>query len=289
MKTIINLIIGIIFLSNVSFADGLSYKLNIINLNYTSKNTLEFDIYVMTSDSKREEHRYSLGQYFFEFNPKIANGGNLIYSIVSSDLPEAMRPRNPSVSGNQLRLAVNSPGSDKSNLPLIPNQKPGMLVAKMRLQTSAETFADEQIGLKLSEDKFRTKIFTFADNKNVELANSESGIADADNSTIESTETTENITELPTEYSLSQNYPNPFNPSTTIKFGIPANVNGQTSDVKLIVYDLTGRAIATLVNEQLQAGYYEYKFDGSNFASGVYFYKITAGSFSVVKKMFLIK
>lgn len=285
MKTTIKLIIAIIFLANISFANNPGYKLNVTNVNYTAKNSLEFDIYLMSSNM--EELRYSLGQYFFEFNPKIANGGNLTYTIVSSELPESMRPRNASVSDNLLRLAVNSPSSDKSNLPVIPNQKPGLLIAKMKLETSADQFAEAELDLKLSTGQFQSKVFTFADNRNVEVTNSETGIAEVtDGSEISSTET---LAEIPTEYSLSQNYPNPFNPSTTIKFGIPSNVNGQTSNVRLIVYDLTGRVIATLVNEPLQAGYHEYKFDAGSFASGIYFYKITAGSFSVVKKMMLIK
>lgn len=78
----------------------------------------------------------------------------------------------------------------------------------------------------------------------------------------------------PLEFNLSQNYPNPFNPQTKIKFDIPANVKGLTSNVKLVVYDLLGREVATLVNEELKPGTYEADWDASNFSSGVYFYKI---------------
>jgi len=94
---------------------------------------------------------------------------------------------------------------------------------------------------------------------------------------------------LPTKYNLSQNYPNPFNPSTTIQYSIPNNVKGETSNVKLIVYDILGREITTLVNENKSAGNYEVKFDASNFSSGLYFYRISAGNFVDLKKMILIK
>jgi len=90
--------------------------------------------------------------------------------------------------------------------------------------------------------------------------------------------------EIPGEYKLSQNYPNPFNPSTTIKFDLAKN-----SQVKLIIYDALGRQIETLVNEYLEPGYYSYTFDSKNFASGVYFYKITANDFTDIKKMLITK
>jgi hypothetical protein len=95
--------------------------------------------------------------------------------------------------------------------------------------------------------------------------------------------------EVPASYSLSQNYPNPFNPSTKIKFDIPSNVRSEMSNVRLIVYDILGKEIATLVNEKLQPGKYEVVWDGSKYASGIYFYKITAGNFTDTKRMVMIK
>lgn len=89
---------------------------------------------------------------------------------------------------------------------------------------------------------------------------------------------------IPKEYSLSQNYPNPFNPVTNIKYQIPKD-----GLVTLKVYDITGREIVKLVNEVKQAGNYTVSFNGSNFASGVYFYRIQSGDFVQVKKMILIK
>jgi hypothetical protein len=90
--------------------------------------------------------------------------------------------------------------------------------------------------------------------------------------------------EIPDKYSLYQNYPNPFNPTTNIKYQIRNN-----SFVTLKIYDNLGKEIYTLVNEKLNAGTYESKFDASGLSSGVYFYKLTSGDFSETKKMLLIK
>jgi len=90
--------------------------------------------------------------------------------------------------------------------------------------------------------------------------------------------------EIPGDYSLSQNYPNPFNPVTKIKFDIPAQ-----AFVKLIVYDVQGQEISTILSKELNAGTYSIDFDGSSLSSGVYFYKITSENYSVIKKMVLIK
>lgn len=91
-------------------------------------------------------------------------------------------------------------------------------------------------------------------------------------------------------YSLEQNYPNPFNPATTIKYSIPGEVNSETSKVKLIIYDVLGEKVATLVNAQQRAGQYEVNWNASGQVSGVYFYKLTTGKgFTEVKKMLLIR
>jgi hypothetical protein len=90
-------------------------------------------------------------------------------------------------------------------------------------------------------------------------------------------------------FSLSQNYPNPFNPSTKIKFDIPADGKGQTADVKIIVYDITGKQVSVLVNQKFKPGSYEVEWDGINFTSGIYFYKLQTADYTETKKMVLIK
>ncbi len=90
-------------------------------------------------------------------------------------------------------------------------------------------------------------------------------------------------------FSLSQNYPNPFNPATKIKFDIPPSRGTRGVTVRLTVYDALGREVAALVNEELNPGGYEVEFDGSNYPSGVYFYRMTAGEYSKTIKMIIIK
>jgi photosystem II stability/assembly factor-like uncharacterized protein len=94
---------------------------------------------------------------------------------------------------------------------------------------------------------------------------------------------------IPDKFCLYQNFPNPFNPSTNIKYAIPSNVKRKTSNVKLIMYDLLGKEVTTLVNEKLKPGEYEFTWDASQYPSGVYFYKLISGDFSEIKKMILIK
>lgn len=89
---------------------------------------------------------------------------------------------------------------------------------------------------------------------------------------------------LPTEYKLYQNYPNPFNPVSVIKYDVP-----KTAFVKISIFDILGREVKILVNEQKQPGYYQIQFDGSNFASGVYFYRIISGDYIQSKRMVLVK
>jgi hypothetical protein len=88
---------------------------------------------------------------------------------------------------------------------------------------------------------------------------------------------------LPTEFSVG-NFPNPFNPETTISFSLP-----EATNVSLIVYDITGREVVRLADGYYSAGYHSVMFDGSCFSSGIYFYSLTTGKYSAVKKMMLVK
>jgi type IX secretion system substrate protein len=95
--------------------------------------------------------------------------------------------------------------------------------------------------------------------------------------------------EIPESFSLSQNYPNPFNPSTNIKFAVPAPSPLERVGVRLVIYDVIGREVQTLVNEHLQPGTYEVEFDASNFSSGVYYYTLLSGNYFETKKMVLLR
>jgi hypothetical protein len=90
--------------------------------------------------------------------------------------------------------------------------------------------------------------------------------------------------EIPSGFRLEQNYPNPFNPVTNIKFSI-----SKSGLVTLKVYDITGKEIEDLVDQVMNAGIFEYDFDASNLSTGAYFYRLTAGGYTDVKKMILIK
>jgi photosystem II stability/assembly factor-like uncharacterized protein len=98
-----------------------------------------------------------------------------------------------------------------------------------------------------------------------------------------------NNNEFPNEYMLYQNYPNPFNPLTKIRFGIPPSEGVEEGFVKIIIFNILGDQIATLVNEQLNPGTYEVDWNAANYPSGVYYYKLTTGDYSDTKKMILIK
>lgn len=94
----------------------------------------------------------------------------------------------------------------------------------------------------------------------------------------------QNNNEVPSKYFLYQNYPNPFNPNTNIKFDIP-----NSGMVKLYVYDITGKIVSTLVNDNISAGSYTYSFNAEGLSSGIYFYKIESENFTDIRKMIMVK
>jgi hypothetical protein len=101
-------------------------------------------------------------------------------------------------------------------------------------------------------------------------------------------------TGIPGSFALEQNYPNPFNPTTNVGFRVPAEAAAQAGIgdfglVTLTVFDVLGREVATLVNENLQPGSYEVTFDAKGFASGVYYYRLQSNRFAETKKMILMR
>jgi len=94
---------------------------------------------------------------------------------------------------------------------------------------------------------------------------------------------------IPEKFVMGQNYPNPFNPSTKIRFSVPPSGGAGGVLSKIIVFDILGREVKTIVNAQLRPGIYEINFDASLLSSGMYFYRLTAGSFTETKKMILVK
>lgn len=116
---------------------------------------------------------------------------------------------------------------------------------------------------------------------------------DPDNDVVLKVATTIGVKEIsssvPGRFALYQNYPNPFNPLTKIKFDIPSLQGQRLLNAKLIIFDIAGREITILVNENLKAGTYEVAFDGTGLSSGIYFYKLEANNFTEIKKAVLIK
>jgi hypothetical protein len=109
------------------------------------------------------------------------------------------------------------------------------------------------------------------------------------NGTVEITDPTERLTLyrstlIPEHFALYQNYPNPFNPVTTIQFSVETN-----SKTSLQIFDITGRLVETLVNENLEPGYHEITWNATNVSSGVYIYKLTTDAGQLTRKMILLK
>jgi hypothetical protein len=358
------------------FAQNPTYTLDVNDATPSGSitNEIEFDIdMTWTNSGIAPNFEYAGGQYFFDFNTAISNGGTLAYAYAAtntSDLPTSMRPRNPQISGTQLRLAVNTfPGAGSGYV--MPPGTPVKII-RMKLSTTAPLFALAPFGLvwrngptnpftkifayvgttntdittapthtiSIANDPLPVELASFTattNRNNVSLAWSTSKETNNQGFDIErsvvgsntwakvgsvagsgtTTETksysfTERVTTgnynyrlkqidfngnfeyfdlssevnvgVPSEFAISQNYPNPFNPSTKIDYDIATDGN-----VAIVLYDMSGREVAKLVNEFKTAGYYTVNFNASNLSSGMYFYRINASNFAQTKKMVLVK
>ncbi len=184
-----------------------------------------------------------------------------------------------SVSGIQFKLS----GAGAQNVVFTPSSElTNYQVASGSKSDTAKTF----VIFTMSDSSIKSGIHTLGTftGLNSGIVMNQVYIADENgNGIITSNEGNEN-TEIPKEYSLNQNYPNPFNPVTIIGFQLP-----KAGFTNLKVYDVSGRLVKTLVNEHKQTGNYKVEFDASTMASGVYFYKLTSGSFTATKKMIVLK
>ena len=94
---------------------------------------------------------------------------------------------------------------------------------------------------------------------------------------------------ISSEFKLYQNYPNPFNPFTKIRFDVPKNNGHKSMNIRLYIFDIKGREIAMLINQELEPGSYKIDLDASKYPSGSYYYKIVTDEFTDTKKMALVK
>lgn len=283
MKTqIIIIIVIVILLLNNCYADQANYRLNITNQHFTSEKSIEFDI-VLKSDSQ-ENLLYFAGQYFIELGTNLDDSKYFNCSIVNSDLPVYLQPVNPRISNNILILSCNK--LEKGNLFVVGEKQ--VLIAKVNITLNSETIPTEKLNLKWTDknNKLQTRILTSNEDKAIEITNAKNHFSDFDNS---NNLVEVNSLSLPDKFELYQNYPNPFNPDTKIKFEIPLNAGEELQNVHLVLYDISGKELVTFVNKKMNAGRFEVTFNGANYASGVYFYKLTSGEFTSVKRMVLLK
>ncbi|MBK8982358.1 MAG: T9SS type A sorting domain-containing protein [Ignavibacteria bacterium] len=173
-----------IFTAGLSYGVNPEYILTAGNAVQTGSNSLEFDIRMIHTNSAISDFEYAGGQYFFDFNLNISNGGALNYSVIESDLPELLQPRNPVVfvTGGemQLRLSLNifpSPGQGY----IISDQLPGTRIARMKLMTNSESFDVQYFSLRWRNGPVNpfTKIYSFENSQITEVTNSGSHYIDS--------------------------------------------------------------------------------------------------------------
>ncbi|MBK6913221.1 MAG: T9SS type A sorting domain-containing protein [Ignavibacteriales bacterium] len=196
----------------------------------------------------------------------------------------------PGVKNNQIVLQLSNVSTTESaEISSFLNPSRGGTLEYIRFVNNKE----QVVSLKPGEEK--DIVFTFDVNYNIGKTEADTvEFILTDNKSVFQTRQFILRYAAPTEYKLEQNYPNPFNPTTKIRFTIPASPKsspkeGTFENVTLKVYDILGNEVTTLTNEQKEPGYYEVDFNASNFASGVYLYRLQSGDYISMKKMLLLK
>ena len=256
------------FLFSISLYADSQFNIDIDNSRLVSNNTYEFDVVIK---SNREAFTLTSYQASFVFDQQAINGGEVSFSYVEgtselSNVPAIGIGLNLTDGIPKLTFA-SLPGEDTINSNYIK-------IGHFRLQNTNSFNGVPNISL-----NFDGKITTiFTGNNFVDITNlsnhSTTGVKDDGNSE-----------SIPQDFNLSQNYPNPFNPNTTIEFEIK-----EDAKVKLTVYNILGEEVAELVNGDINMGTHKVDFNAANLASGVYVYRLEAGSkFAETKKMVLMK
>jgi hypothetical protein len=166
--------------------------------------------------------------------------------------------------------------SDSDNGTIVGNNNSRPIV--MRTTDGGSTWEEQ-----LFESHFNLNGVYFTDSNNGTAVGNSGTILRTTNGGITSVKE-ENLSNISSEFTISQNYPNPFNPTTTIKYSV-----SKQSIVAIKVYDVLGREIETLVNDEKSTGNYKVEFDASKLTSGIYFYRMQAGDFVETKKIILMK
>jgi len=201
----------------------------------------------------------------------------LLILLYGNSFTQSIYEVTPGTKGNEIKLTVAnvSETNPAANVSVVLTRK-----------SSALSFSKETETIELIEAKAETEaLFTFDVERNTPVSRKDTIdfiITDANG--LMMTKSFIFSYTVPKEFKLEQNFPNPFNPTTTIQYQLPFDVR-----VTLKVYDILGSEVATLVNEEQEAGYKEVQLNGSNLASGMYVYRLTAGDYVSVKKMLMIK
>jgi len=164
-----------------------------------------------------------------------------------------------------------------ANLALLDAQEPGACVVSNCEEILSS--ASAEIGKALEESKQNNYVYIFN-----HLTNAWKFAQNAMGKNLRKQSGEEDNDLIPTVYGLDQNYPNPFNPATTINYQLP-----EKNYVSLKVYDILGNLVTTLVDQEMEPGYYSVNWNAGHLASGVYIYRIISGSFVSTKKLMLIK
>ena len=287
MKTRLALVLTILSVTAV-WAQLPTSTLNISNLRLDSANVARFDVYWKNTSAGQIE--YASGQYFFDFNKEVLNGGTGLMTIESSAFTSGFVPRNPTIDNTlgQLKFAGNSVPGAGNGFKL--NTGDSIKVMTVRIKTSAPSFLT---GSNLSISWRKPSVTPYT-NITAYIGTTNTAVTSAitfNPQTLTAIKVKDERP-LPKEFAVEQNYPNPFNPSTKIEYQLPFDAK-----VLVEVYDLTGKKISEVLNREASAGYYSIDFSSSNYglATGIYIYRLSAKgisngkSFTATKKMLLLK
>lgn len=284
----IPIIFLISFMRSNSFGQFPKYTLTARNLHLTASDSLTFDVYIKNINFP-VQFEYAGGQYYMSFNPNFANGGTLSFRLLETEPGDCLTPINLNVSSGKLRFTgLHFPGPGYGCI--ISHSGLGSLLGRFSLRTSNIFMPIDSFKLKWQNPQSipSTIIFAYVGTTNVDITNPSNHFIDL------LTGIQQPLSEHAEDFELYQNYPNPFNPVTIISFQIPhAAQTNSLCYVRLSVYDVTGKQVSRLVDEFRNVGYYKVEWDGSEFGSGIYFYKLeieySGNKLSDTKRMMLIK